>query len=114
MLSKEMVRQYHEKALHRQGSRVYQEGEEGSSKNRQSALPVPWEKEGSKEELLGLGLCLGEGPGSGAAVVQEQTLLEEIEARCCLGSALHPSLQLSQVHRNNSHHQVQGKATEES
>ncbi|XP_034437978.1 DENN domain-containing protein 1B isoform X3 [Hippoglossus hippoglossus] len=113
VLSKEMVRQYHEKALHRQGSRVYQEGEESPSKHRQSALPVPWEKEVSKEGLLGLGLCLGESQGSGAAVVQHQTLLEEIDARCCLGS-LHTSLQLSQVHCNNSHHQVQGKATEES
>ncbi|XP_069377856.1 DENN domain-containing protein 1B isoform X2 [Paralichthys olivaceus] len=114
VLSKEIVRQYHEKATHRQGSKGHHEGEGSPSKLRQSPMAVPWEKEVSKEGLLGLGLCLGQSQGSGAAVVQEQTLLEEIESRCCLDSVLHTSLQLSQVHCNNSRHQVQSKATEES
>ncbi|XP_040895847.1 DENN domain-containing protein 1B isoform X1 [Toxotes jaculatrix] len=114
VLSKEMVKQYQEKALHRQGSRGHQDGEGSTSRHRQSAMPVPWEKEVPKEGLLGLGLCLGQGKSSGASVVQDQGLLEEIESMCCLGSVLHTSLQLSQVHCNNSHHQVQGKATDES
>ncbi|XP_023261797.1 DENN domain-containing protein 1B-like [Seriola lalandi dorsalis] len=114
VLSKETVRHYQEKALQRQGSKGHLEGEGNPSKHRQSAMPVPWEKEVSKEGLLGLGLCLGQGKGSGAAVVQDQGLLEEIESMCCLSSVLHTSLQLSQVHCNNSHHQVQGKATDES
>ncbi|XP_039984455.1 DENN domain-containing protein 1B [Xiphias gladius] len=114
VLSKEKVRHYQEMALQRQGSKGRQEGEGSLSKHRQSAMPIPWEKEVSKEGLLGLGLCLGQGKGSGAAVVQDQGLLEEIESMCCLSSVLHTSLQLSQVHCNNSHHQVQGKATDES
>ncbi|XP_041791228.1 DENN domain-containing protein 1B isoform X2 [Chelmon rostratus] len=111
VLSKETVRHYQEKALQRQGSKGHQEGQ---ARNRQSAMQVPWEKEVSKEGILGLGLCLGQGKGSGAAVVQDQGLLEEIESMCCLGSVLHTSLQLSQVHCNNGHQQVQGKATDES
>ncbi|XP_018550912.1 DENN domain-containing protein 1B isoform X2 [Lates calcarifer] len=114
VLSKETVRQYQEKALQRPGSKGQQEGEGSPSRHRQSAMPVPWEKEVSKEGLLGLGLCLGQGKGSGAAVVQDQGLLEEIESMCCLSSVLQTSLQLSQVHCNNSHHQVQSKATDES
>ncbi|XP_038571388.1 DENN domain-containing protein 1B isoform X2 [Micropterus salmoides] len=114
VLSKETVRHYQEKALQRQGSKGRQEGQGNPSRNSHSAMQVPWEKEVSKEGLLGLGLCLGQAKGSGAAVVQDQGLLEEIESMCCLGSVLHTSLQLSQVHCNNSHHQVQGKATDES
>ena len=114
MLSKEKVRHYQEKALRRHGSKGHQEAEGSPVKHRHSAMPVPWEKEVSKEGLLGLGLCLGQGKGSGEAVVQDQGLLEEIESMCCLSSVLHTSLQLSQVHCNNSHHQVQGKATDES
>lgn len=114
VLSKKTVRHYQEKALQRQGSKGQQEGQGSPPRNSQSAMQVPWEKEVSKEGLLGLGLCLGQGKGSGAAVVQDQGLLEEIESMCCLGSVLHTSLQLSQVHCNNSHHQVQGKATDES
>ncbi|XP_042371066.1 DENN domain-containing protein 1B isoform X2 [Plectropomus leopardus] len=114
VLSKETVRHYQEKALQRQGSKGQQEGQGSPSRNSQSAMQVPWEKEVSKEGLLGLGLCLGQGKGSGTAVVQDQGLLEEIESMCCLGSVLHTSLQLSQVHCNNSHHQVQSKATDES
>ncbi|XP_035509495.1 DENN domain-containing protein 1B [Morone saxatilis] len=114
VLSKETVRHYQEKALQRQGSKVHQEGQGSPASNSHSAMQVPWEKEVSKEGLLGLGLCLGQGKGSGAAVVQDQGLLEEIESMCCLSSVLHTSLQLSQVHCNNSHHQVQGKATDES
>lgn len=112
VLSKETVRQYQEKALQRQGSRGHHEAEASPAKHRHSAMPVPWEKEVSKEGLLGL--CLGQGNVSGAAVVQDQGLLEEIESMCCLSSVLNTSLQLSQVHCNNSHHQVQGKATDES
>ncbi|XP_029284928.1 DENN domain-containing protein 1B [Cottoperca gobio] len=114
VLSKETVKHYHEKALQRQGSKGQQESQGSPSKQSHSAMQVPWEKEVSKEGLLGLGMCLGQGKSSGAAVVQDQGLLEEIESMCCLGSVLHTSLQLSQVHCNNSHHQVQSKATDES
>lgn len=110
VLSKETVKQYQEKALQRQGSKGRQEGPGGPSTNSQSGMQVPWEKEVSKEGLLGFSLCLGQTKGSG----QDQGLLEEIESMCCLGSVLNASLQLSQVHCNNSHPQVQGKATEES
>ncbi|TKS74302.1 DENN domain-containing protein 1B [Collichthys lucidus] len=112
VLSKETVRQYQEKALQRQGSKGHQEGQGGPARDSQSAMQIPWEKEVSKEGLLGL--CLGQGKGSGAAVVQDQGLLEEIESMCCLSPVLQTSLQLSQVHCNNSHQQVQGKATDES
>ncbi|KAM7388056.1 hypothetical protein PAMP_024257 [Pampus punctatissimus] len=114
VLSKETVRHYQEKALQRHGSKCQQESQGSLSSNSQSAMQVPWEKEVSSEGLLGLGLCLGQGKGSGAAVVQDQGLLEEIESMCCLSSVLHTSLQLSQAHCNNSQHQVQGKATDES
>ncbi|KAM3619402.1 uncharacterized protein V6R79_007640 [Siganus canaliculatus] len=114
VLSKETVRNYQEKALKRQGSKGSQDGQGSPSRNSPSAMQIPWEKEVSKEGLLGLGLCLGQGNGSGAAVVQDQGLLEEIESMCCLSSVLSTSLQLSQVQCNNSHHQVQGKATDES
>uniref|UniRef100_A0A3Q3L874 DENN/MADD domain containing 1B n=1 Tax=Mastacembelus armatus TaxID=205130 RepID=A0A3Q3L874_9TELE len=108
VLSKEMVRQYQEKALQRQGSKGQQEVEGNPMKNRKSLL-IPWEKEVSKEGLLDLSLCLGQGKASGAAVVQDQGLLEEIESMCWHSSVLHTSLQLSQVHCNNSHHQVQAR-----
>ncbi|KAI3368603.1 hypothetical protein L3Q82_025611 [Scortum barcoo] len=114
VLSKETVRHYQEKVLQRQGSKGNHEGQGSPSRNSQSAMQVPWEKEVSKEGLLGLGLCLGQGKGSGAAVVQDQGLLEEIESMCCLSSVLNTGLQISQVHCNNSHHQVQGKASDES
>ncbi|KAK2908060.1 DENN domain-containing protein 1B isoform X2 [Channa argus] len=114
VLSKETVKQYQEKALQRHASRGKQGVEARPLQNRRSAVQVPWEKEVSKEELLGLGLCLGQAKGSEAAVVQDQGLLEEIESMCCLHSVLQTRLQLSQVHCNNSHHQVQGKATDES
>ncbi|XP_068445618.1 DENN domain-containing protein 1B isoform X1 [Clinocottus analis] len=115
VLSKETVRHYQEKALQRQGSKAQQEAQ-GSPPPRlgPSAVQVPWEKEVSKEGLLGLGLCLGQSRGSGPAAVQDQGLLEEIESMCCLGSVLHTGLQLSQVHCNNGHQQVQSKATDES
>ncbi|XP_032382048.1 DENN domain-containing protein 1B isoform X5 [Etheostoma spectabile] len=113
VLSKETVRHYQEKALHRQSSKGRQEGQVSPPRHSQSAIQIPWEKEVSKEGLLGLGLCLGQGKGSGAAGVQDQGLLEEIDSMCCLGSVLHTSLQLSQVHSNNSHHQVQSNATDE-
>lgn len=109
VMSKETTRHYQQMALQRRESK---EGKRSPSRASHSAMQVPWEKEMSKEGLLGLGLCLGQGKGSGATVVQDQGLLEEIESMCCLGSVLHTSLQLSQV--NNSHHQVQGKATDES
>ncbi|KAM8875725.1 DENN domain-containing protein 1B isoform 2-T2 [Spinachia spinachia] len=109
VLSKETVRHYQEKALQRKGSKAHQEGQ-GSP----PAVQVPWEKEVSKEGLMGLGLCLGQGKGSGPAAVQDQGLLQEIESMCCLGSALHTSMQLSQVHCHNSPQQVQSKAADES
>ncbi|XP_069009382.1 DENN domain-containing protein 1B isoform X1 [Embiotoca jacksoni] len=111
VLSKEAVR-HKEKAFQRQCNKGHPEGQGSTSRNSHSAMQVPWEKEVSKEGLLGL--CLGQGKGSGAAVVQDPGLLEEIESMCCLGSVLHTGLQLSQVHCNNSHHQVQGKATDKS
>ncbi|KAK9519530.1 hypothetical protein VZT92_022255 [Zoarces viviparus] len=114
VLSKETVRHYQEKALQRQSSKAQQEGRGSPSRPSPSAMQVPWEKEVSKEGLLGLGLCLGQSKGSGAAAVQDQGLLEEIESMCCLGSVLRTSLQLSQVHCNNSHQPVQSKATDES
>ncbi|XP_041646995.1 DENN domain-containing protein 1B isoform X2 [Cheilinus undulatus] len=116
VLSKETVRHYQEKALHRQGSKGQQEmGIQGSpTRNSQSNVQIPWEKEVSKEGLMGLGLCLGQGKGSGEGGVKDQGLLEEIESMCCLSPVLHTSLQLSQVHCNNSHHQVPGKASDES
>lgn len=107
VLSKETVRQYQEKALHRQGSGG---GRGGPSRN--SAMQVPWEKEVSKEGLLGLSLCLGQGKSSGGAGGPDQGLLEEIESMCCLGPGLQSGLQLSQVHVNNSH-QVQSKASDQ-
>ncbi|KAG8003145.1 DENN domain-containing protein 1B [Nibea albiflora] len=64
VLSKETVRQYQEKALQRHSSRGCQEGQGGPAKDSQSAMQIPWEKEVSKEGLLGL--CLGQGKGSGA------------------------------------------------
>uniref|UniRef100_A0A3Q0RT70 DENN domain containing 1B n=1 Tax=Amphilophus citrinellus TaxID=61819 RepID=A0A3Q0RT70_AMPCI len=109
VMSKETTRHYQQMALQRRESK---EGKRSPSRTSHSAMQVPWEKEMSKEGLLGLGLCLGQGKGPGATVVQDQDLLEEIESMCCLGSVLHTSLQLSQV--NNSHHQVQGKAADES
>ncbi|XP_037324739.2 DENN domain-containing protein 1B isoform X2 [Pungitius pungitius] len=113
VLSKETVRYYQEKALQRKGSKAHQEGQGSTPSLSPSAVQVQWEKEVSTEGLMGLGLCLGQGKGSGAAVAKDQGLLEEIESMCCLGSALHTSMQLSQVHCN-SHQQVQSKATDES
>lgn len=109
VMSKETTRQYQQKALQRRESK---EGMGSPSRTSHSAVQVPWEKEMSKEGLLGLGLCLGQGKGSGAPAAQDQGLLEEIDSTCCLGAVLHTSLQLSQV--NNSHHQVQGKAADDS
>ncbi|XP_005933844.1 DENN domain-containing protein 1B isoform X4 [Haplochromis burtoni] len=109
VMSKETTRQYQQKALQRRESK---EGMGSPSRTSHSAVQVPWEKEMSKEGLLGLGLCLGQGKGSGAPAAQDQGLLEEINSTCCLGAVLHTSLQLSQV--NNSHHQVQGKAADDS
>lgn len=110
VLSKETVRSYQEKALQAHAGRSKRESDGNPSRNRKSAMQVPWEKDASKE---GLGLCLGQANSSGP-VVQDQGLLEEIESMCCLSSVVHTSLQLSQVHCNSSHLQVQGKATDES
>ncbi|XP_072245292.1 DENN domain-containing protein 1B isoform X1 [Leuresthes tenuis] len=114
VLSKNTMKNSHEKSLHRQGSKGHHEGHTSPSRNSHAAMQIPWEKEVSKEGLLGLGLCLGQGKGSGPAVGQDPGLLEEIESMCCIGSVLHSSLQLPQVHCNSSHHQVQGKAADES
>lgn len=116
VLSKETVRQYQEKALQRQGSREGGGGRGGLTRNTHSAMLVPWEKEVSKEGLLGPSSCLGQGKSSGAAAIPDPGLLEEIESMCCLGSGLQSGLdsglQVSQVHVNNSH-QVQSKASDE-
>lgn len=114
VLSKETMKLYNEKSLQRQGNKSHNEDHGCSQRNSQAAVQVPWEKEVSKEGLLGFGLCLGQSKGSGAAVGQDQGLLEEIESMCCLSSVLPSSLQLSQVHCSNSRHQVQGKATDKS
>ncbi|KAM9384883.1 DENN domain-containing protein 1B isoform 2-T2 [Pholidichthys leucotaenia] len=117
VLSKETVRHYQEKALQRNSSRGHHEGQGSPTRNSQSAIQVPWEKEAPKEGLLGLGLCLGQGQGkgSGSTTVQDQGLLGEIESMCCLGQVLDTSVHLSQVHcNNNSPHQVQGKASDKS
>nr|XP_020467741.1 DENN domain-containing protein 1B isoform X2 [Monopterus albus] len=113
VMSKDTARHYQEKGFQRHGSKECQKGEETPLRNRQSTVQVPWEKDVSKEGLLGLSLCIGQGKGSGTSVVQDQGLLKETDL-CCLNSVLHISPQLSQVHCNNSHHQVQGKATEKS
>ncbi|KAF3835307.1 hypothetical protein F7725_027865 [Dissostichus mawsoni] len=111
VLSKETVRYYQEKALQRKGSKGRQEG--SPSRQSHAAMQIPWEKEVSKEGLLGFGMCLGQGRSSGGAVVQDQGLLEEIDSMCCLGSVLHSSLQLSQVHCNNTPHPLQSNNTDE-
>ncbi|XP_054876289.1 DENN domain-containing protein 1B isoform X2 [Poeciliopsis prolifica] len=107
VMSKEMVKNYHERSIRRERSR------------ESSQVQVPWkkeeeekkeEKEAPKDKLLGLGLCLGQCEGSESAGGSDPGLLEEIESMCCLSS----SLRLSQVHCSNSHHQAQGKATEKS
>ncbi|XP_075872078.1 DENN domain-containing protein 1B isoform X3 [Nelusetta ayraudi] len=115
VLSKETVKQYQEKALlQMQGSRSPQEA---PSRSGPSAMHVPWEKEATKEGLMGFGLCLGQTKGSAGAAgagvgPQDQGLLEEIESMCCLGSVLGTGLQLSQVHCNSGHAQVQGNTTD--
>lgn len=98
MLSKETVRHYKEKSLHRQASK------ESRARNSQS-VQVPWEKDYT-EELPSLGHAKGLG-----AAMQDRGLLEEIESMCCVGPVLHSGLQLSQVHCNSSHH---SKAAEHS
>ncbi|XP_017268990.1 DENN domain-containing protein 1B isoform X2 [Kryptolebias marmoratus] len=111
VMSKDMVRTFQEKSHQKQGGRGQPEGQASPTNSSQAAIQVPWEKEVSKEELLGLGLCPGQGKGSGPAAGQDIGLLEEIESMCCFNS----SLPLSQVHcTNNSLHQVQGKATDKS
>ncbi|XP_047230180.1 DENN domain-containing protein 1B isoform X3 [Girardinichthys multiradiatus] len=114
VLSKEMVKNYHERSIKKQGSKGNHDSQAGAAKNSQAGIQVPWEKEVSKDGLLGLGLCLGQGKSLGPAGGQDPSLLEEIESMCCLSSPIHSSLHLSQVHCSNSHHQVQGKATEKS
>ncbi|KAK5599512.1 hypothetical protein CRENBAI_019952 [Crenichthys baileyi] len=114
VLSKEMVKNYHERSIKKQGSKGKHESQERAAKNSQAGIQVPWEKEVSKDGLLGLGLCLGQGKSLGTAGGQDPGLLEEIESMCCLSSPIHSSLHLSQVHCSNSHHQVQGKASEKS
>ncbi|XP_012709064.2 DENN domain-containing protein 1B isoform X3 [Fundulus heteroclitus] len=112
-LSKETVKNYHERSVKRQCSKGNHDLQTSPTKNSQAGVQVPWEKDAPKDGLLGLGLCLGQGKGSETAGGQDPGLLEEIESMCCLSSPLHSSLHLSQVHCSNSH-QVQGKATEKS
>ncbi|KAM4739565.1 DENN domain-containing protein 1B isoform 2-T2 [Anableps anableps] len=114
VLSKEMAKNYHKRSITRQQSKGNHESQASPTKNSQAGIQVPWEKEVSKDGVLGFGLCLGQGQDSETAGGQDPGLLEEIESMCCLSSSLHSSLHLSQVHCSNSHHQVQGKATEKS
>lgn len=94
VLSKETAKNYQEKALQRQASRGQKENP-GRSRTCQPTVQVPWEKEVSKDGMLGLGLCLGE-----TAVTQDRGLLEEIDSMCCLGSVVSSNLQ--QVRCNSS------------
>ncbi|XP_037553899.1 DENN domain-containing protein 1B [Nematolebias whitei] len=111
VMSKDKVRSYHERTYQRQGCRGQPEGP-GSVTNMAS-MQVPWQKEVSKEELLGLGLCLGQGEDSVSATGQGLDLLEEIDSIFCFTSGLDSSPSLPQVHcTSNSHHQVQGKAAD--
>uniref|UniRef100_A0A3B5LCQ9 DENN/MADD domain containing 1B n=1 Tax=Xiphophorus couchianus TaxID=32473 RepID=A0A3B5LCQ9_9TELE len=117
VMSKEMVKNYHERSIRRQRGGNH---ESQASPMKSSQVQVPWkkeeeerkeEKEAPKDKLLGFGLCLGQCEGSETAGGPDPGLLEEIESMCCLSSSLHSSLHLSQVHCSNSH---QGKATEKS
>uniref|UniRef100_A0A3B5PW13 DENN domain containing 1B n=1 Tax=Xiphophorus maculatus TaxID=8083 RepID=A0A3B5PW13_XIPMA len=117
VMSKEMVKNYHERSIRRQRGGNH---ESQASPMKSSHVQVPWkkeeeerkeEKEAPKDKLLGFGLCLGQCEGSETAGGPDPGLLEEIESMCCLSSSLHSSLHLSQVHCSNSH---QGKATEKS
>lgn len=106
VLSKETVRHYQEKALQKKSIK-----EKKSSPSTNSTMQVPWEKDSvSKDGLLGLGLCLGQGKSPSEAGSQVQGLLEEIG--CCLGSDFQSGLHLSQVHCNNTHQQVPSKTDE--
>ncbi|XP_028301399.1 DENN domain-containing protein 1B isoform X2 [Gouania willdenowi] len=107
LLPKETVKQYQEKVLQMQGGGGQRDPHSSPPRTNQSAMHVPWEKEVSKEGLLGLGLCLGTGNSSGGGAVQDQGLLEEIESMCCISSVLHSSMNLPQVH-----HQVPSEATD--
>lgn len=84
VLSKETVKQYQEKALHRRASRGPQE-EAGRARTGQAAPHVPWEKEVSKD---GTGTGPGTEPGMGTGPGQDRGLLEEIDSVCRLGSAV--------------------------
>lgn len=106
-MSKDKVRSYHQ----RQGCRAHPEGQGGATNT--ASVQVPWEKEVSKEELLGLGLRLGQGKDSGSAAGRDLDLLEEIDSIFCFNSGLNSSPPLPQAHRtHNSHHQVQGRAAD--
>lgn len=99
VLSKETVKQYQEKALHRQGSRG-QRGDPGRTGTCQSSMQVPWERDVSKDGVLGLSLCLGQ-----MGLGQDHGLLEEIDSMCCLGPAATSNLQ--QVHVSHGEDQSQ-------
>lgn len=114
VMSKEMVKNYHERSFRREERKGNHESQACPTKNSHAGVQVPWEKEVSKDGLLGFGLCLGQSKGSETPGGQDLGLLEEIESMCCLSAPLHSSLHLSQVHCSNSHHKVQGKATEKS
>ncbi|XP_010900208.2 DENN domain-containing protein 1B isoform X2 [Esox lucius] len=101
VLSKETMRQYQVKALQGQGSQNEDSLEVGV-KARQPSVMVAWERESPEQRRQEQGIdqervvVLGSG-------VQEKGLLEEIESMCRLSSAFESSLQLSQVHNNNTH-----------
>ncbi|KAM6962534.1 DENN domain-containing protein 1B [Aplochiton taeniatus] len=103
VLSKEMARQYQDKAsLKTQG---------GQARSRHTSMLVPWERESREEVGVGVGVVLGNDRVS-EAKAQEKGLLEEIDSMCRLNSDFLSSLQLSQAHstRNNTHR----KATDQS
>lgn len=86
------------RVLSKEKLRQYQDGA------RQSAALIPWQKDTSQEDEGdgdGVGDVEGGELGMGlGGKAQEKGLLEEIESLCSLGSSLHTSLQLTQVHNS--------------
>ncbi|KAL1022844.1 hypothetical protein UPYG_G00033220 [Umbra pygmaea] len=99
VLSKEKVKQYQDKAVHMQGSHS-RDSQEMNTGQVSWETPAPVQRRQGQDEDLELwqqqGLVLG-------AEVQQKGLLEEIESMCGLSSAFQSTLQLSQVHSNNTH-----------
>ncbi|XP_008330089.1 DENN domain-containing protein 1B isoform X2 [Cynoglossus semilaevis] len=102
VLSKDVVRQYQEKAQQKQSGRGPEEGEENQFKQRYSALPVPWEKEGSQRGQQDNDQSVDQSKGSGVALGREQE--KDKESMSCRNSVVHTRPQLLKVQCNNSNH----------